>query len=53
MWIESERERERDKTVDHISECNKLPLNEYRSKSNWVGKVIYCELCKRMEFEHT
>ena len=25
---------------------------EYRTRHDWVGKVIHCELCKRLYFDH-
>ena len=44
---------DRDDTVNHIiSECSKLAQKKYKSRHDWVGKVIYGELCKRLEFDH-
>ena len=41
-----------DETPDHIiSEYSKLVHKEYRIRHDWVGKVIYWELCKK--FNHT
>ena len=38
---ERERERERDETGNQeIKECNKLSQMKYKSKHDWVGKVI-------------
>ena len=38
---------DRDETINHIiSECSKLAKNEYKTKHDWVGKVIHWELCK-------
>ena len=31
----------RDETVNHISECNKLAQKEYKTRHDWVGKVIH------------
>ena len=43
----------REETVDHIiSEYSKPKQKEYKTKHNWVGKVIYWELCKRFKFGH-
>ena len=28
-------------------------VQEYKTKHNWVGKVIYWELCKKLKFNHT
>ena len=39
-------------TVNHISECSKLAQKDYKSRYDWVGKVISQELCKRIKFDH-
>ena len=45
---------DRDETINHIiSECNKLAQKEYKTRHDWVGKVIYWELCKKLKFDHT
>ena len=36
-----------------ISKCSKLAQNEYKTRHDWVGKVIYSELCKKFKFDHT
>ena len=36
-----------------ISECSNLALKEYKTKHDWVGKVINWELCKKLKFHHT
>ena len=42
-----------DKTISHIiSECRKLAQKEYKTRHDWVGKVIYWELCKKLKFNH-
>ena len=52
--IKLELTRNRDETVDYIiSECNKLAQKKFKSRYEWVGKVIYLELCKRLKFDHT
>ena len=39
---------ERDKTINHIvSECSKQSQKKYKTKHDWVGKLIHLELCKR------
>ena len=44
---------ERDETVNHIiSECSKLAQREYKTRHDWVGKVIHWELCKKLNFHH-
>ena len=32
---------------------SKLAQKEYNAKHDWVGKVIYWELCKKFKFDHT
>ena len=45
---------ERDETVNHIiSECSKLAQREYKTRHDWVGKVIHRELCKKFNFHHS
>ena len=44
----------RDKTINHIiSECSKLAQKEYKTRHDWVGKVIHWEMCKKSKFDHT
>ena len=39
---------DRDETINHIiSECSKLAQKEYKTRHNWVGKVIHREMCKK------
>ena len=40
-----------DEMINHISKCSKLVQN--KSRHNWVGKMIYWELCKMFKFELT
>ena len=36
---------DRDETINRIiSECSKLAQKEYKTRYDWVGKVIHCEL---------
>ena len=45
---------DREKTINHIiSECSKLAQNEYKTRHDWVGKVIHWKMCKKFEFDHT
>ena len=45
---------DRDETVNHtISECRKLTLKEYKTRRDWVGKIIHWDLCKKFKFNHT
>ena len=44
----------RDETINHIiSECSKLAQKEYKTRHDWVGKVIHWEMCKKIKFDHT
>ena len=43
-----------DKTINHIiNKCSKLAQEEYKTRRDWVGKVIYWELCKKLKFDYT
>ena len=45
---------DREETIYHIIiECSKLVQKEYKTKHNWVGKVIDWELYKKFKFDHT
>ena len=45
---------DRDETINRIiSECRKLTQKEYKTRNNWVGKVIHWELCKKFKFDYT
>ena len=44
---------DRDETINHIiSECSKLAQKEYKTRHDWVGKVIHWEMCKKFKFDH-
>ena len=37
--------------INHIiSKCSKLAQKEYKTRYNWVGKVIHLELYKKLKF---
>ena len=45
---------DRDETANPIiSEYSKLAQREYKTRHNWMGKVINWELCKKLKFDHT
>ena len=45
---------DRDETINHIiSECSKLAQKEYKTRHDWVGKVIHWEMCKKYKFDYT
>ena len=45
---------DRDETINHmISECNKLVQKEYKTRHDWVDKVIHWKMCKEFKFDHT
>ena len=44
---------DRDETVNSIiSKDSKLAHNEYKTRHDWMGKVIYKELCKKLKLDH-
>ena len=45
---------DRDETINHIiNECSKLAQKEYKTRHDWLGKVIHWEMWKKFEFDHT
>ena len=36
-----------------ISECSKLAQMEYKTRHDWVGKVIHWGMCKKFKFDCT
>ena len=36
-----------------MNDDSKLARREYKTRHDWVGKVIDCKLCKKMKFNHT
>ena len=45
---------DRDETINHIiSECGKLAQKEYKARHDWVGKVVYWEMCRKFQFDDT
>ena len=45
---------DRDETINHIiSECRKIVLKEYKTRHDWVSKMIHWEMCKKLKFDHT
>ena len=45
---------DRDETINHIiSKCSKLAQKEYKTRHDWVGKVIHREMCRKFQFDHT
>ena len=38
--------------VHHISQCIKLAQNDYKTRHDWVGKVIKWKSCKQSKFYH-
>ena len=42
---------DRNEMINHIiSECSKLAQKEYKTRQDWVGKVISWKLCKKLKF---
>ena len=45
---------DRDETINNIiSECSKLTQKEYKTRHDWVDKVIHWEMSKKFKFDHT
>ena len=45
---------DKDEMINHIiSECSKLAQKEYKTRHDWVGKVIHWQMCKKFKFDHT
>ena len=45
---------DRNETINHIiSECSKLVQKEYKTRHDWVGRVIHWEMCTKFKFDHT
>ena len=43
-----------DETLNHIiSECCKLTQKQYKTRHDWVSKVIHWEMYKTLKFDHT
>ena len=43
-----------DEIIHHVlSKYRKRTEKEYKTKPDWVEKVIYWELCKKLKFDHT
>ena len=45
--------KDKNEMIYPISECNKLAQKEYKTRYDWVGKVIHWELYKRLKFDQT
>ena len=45
---------DRDEMINHIiCECSKLAQKAYKTRQDWVSKVIHREMCKNFKFDHT
>ena len=45
---------DRDEATNHITnECSKVAQKEYKTRHDWVAKVIHWEMCKKLKFDHT
>ena len=36
-----------------MSECSKLAQKVFKTRHDWVGKMIHREMCKKFKFDHT
>ena len=44
---------DKDEIINHVrSECRELIQEEDKTRRNFVGKMIHCELCKNFIFCH-
>ena len=44
---------DKDETINHIiSKYSKIAQKEYKSRLEWVRKVIHWELCQKLKFDH-
>ena len=45
---------DRNETINRIiSEDSKLAQKEYKTRQDWVGKVIHWKMCKKFRFDHS
>ena len=45
---------DRDEMINHIiSKCCKVVQKECKTRHDWVGKIIYWELCKEFKFDYS
>ena len=44
---------DRNETVNPRSDCSRLAQKVYKSRYNWVGKVVHLELCKWLKTDYT
>ena len=43
-----------DETINHIiSESSKFAQKKYKTRHDWVSKVIHWEMCSKLKFNHT
>ena len=42
---------DRDETINHM--ISELAQKEYKTRLNWVGKVIHRKMCRKFKFDHT
>ena len=43
----------KDEMINHIvSESSKHVQKEYKTRHDWVGKVVHWQLCKKLKFDH-
>ena len=51
MWHKKQKQKK--KTINDKSECSKLGQREYKTRHDWVEKVIHWEFCKVLKFGRT
>ena len=43
---------DRDETINLVNECSKLAQKKYKTRHNWLGKVIHWKFCKKFKFDY-
>ena len=45
---------DRDTNINHIIiGCSKLAQKKYKTRHDWMCKVVHWEMCKKFQFDHT
>ena len=44
---------DRDNAINHLNEHSKYIQKKYKTRYDWVEKVIHWELCKKLKFDYT
>ena len=44
---------QRNETVNHMRKYTNQAQKEYKTRHDWIGKVLLLELCKILKLDHT